>query len=380
MSSEIGENNPQGCGGNEGQERISSAEAAEDAPSRPLEPSPVSLDLQPLPYNDLSDQEKEAFHRFIWTVPQLFRRNVEARPLGLQEEQQQPPSLSFLKSLVKEYPKITRVKKATSKLSFLLEGVAFLYRGQTGTTAESLTDLLKVLIQSNPSACFWEPGPSHSIICIECIVTQAPLILLWLAKKLPCVLVKTYAMLQENGNADRKGLSASFAILEHYFQQKVSTEQALEYFENYPQGLADSFIYIGQDIPVILFIVWKTVYFGFRDEHLKVLKFVASKRPDLLCTGQLSVVLTALCYANKVVGGNDTMKDKSYSLIKILVRACPASILTEGRIYCASLFNAETIQAQTPFDVIQQSNSVLAVLANNISDDLKPFFALTKEC
>ena len=380
--SEISRNNPQRGGGNEGQERISSAAAAEDdAPSRPLiageenEQSPVSLDLQPLPYNDLSDPEKEAYDRFVSTVPHLFRDN-ELEPSVQQQGEQS--SLPFLKNLVTEHPKITRVKKTHTdedEPSFLLLAVTLALGAQAGTAADiSLTDLFKVLIENNPSACFWAPGPSYPI-CIKSIGMRAPLILLWLANTLPSVLRRTYQIHQENGSTD-VGFAASFLILEHYFQQRgvVSAAQVQEYFDKYPQGLGEYYRRDNQQISIIIYIVGRISVLEFRDEHLNVLKFVASKRPDLLCTpdGEFPLLFNAMVLVNKFVERGELLKDRACSLIKILVRECPASVVTEGNI-----INISNPPAKTPFDVIQHPN--FPPLAH-IRDDLKSFFDLTKEC
>ena len=156
MSQMIREENLQaqgGAGGNEeGQENIAAAPAEEeDAPGAPLggegennQPGEVpSLDLQPLPYDSLSDPEKEAFDRLALDMLELS-----------------PPSLPFLKSLVTEYPKITMVKKATHpQTSFLLLAVTCSFHFdplEAGTTDDSsVTDLLKAMIEINPSSpCF----------------------------------------------------------------------------------------------------------------------------------------------------------------------------------------------------------------------------------
>ena len=378
--SEISRNNAQGGGGNEVQERISEAEAAEDTrPSRPLiaggenEPAPVSLDLQPLPYNSLSDQEKEAFDRFVGAVPDLLRGN-ELEP-SVQQQGREQSSLPFLKNLVTEHPKITRVKKTPivgDVPSFLLQAATFILVVQAGTADESSTDLFKVLIENNPSACFWAPGPSYPI-CIKSIVMLAPSILIWLVDTLPCVLERTYELHQTvNGGSDL-GLSASYQILEHYFKQSVSKTQVETYFNKYTQGIAESICYDNQQVPLILSIVWKTIQFQFRDEHLMVLKFLASKRPDLLCTGEVSVVLSALCLLSMAVERGDLIKDQACLFIKTLVCACPASVTTKGKI----LIVDEAEAPRSPFDAIHQPNFPME---EHIRDDLKPFFDLGKKC
>ena len=378
--SDISRNNAQGDGGNEAQEdHVPPLPAAAAAGGRESEASPVSLNMQPLPYSDLSDSEKEAFDRFVLIMLELPRGNEEAQQESSSSVLQS--SLPLLKSLVTEHPKITRVKSIPTNEddpSFLLEAVTDIL-GQPGTTVELLTDLLKVLIESNPSACFWEPGSSHTI-CIKRIVLQAPLILIWLANTFPCVLGRTYQIHQENGSADI-GFAASFQILNLYFIQeertgvpKVKASQVQEYFDKYPQGLGEYYRRDNEQISIIIYIVARIALLESRDEHLNVLKFVASKRPDLLCTtdGEFPVLFNAMNMVNKVVDYGRLMKEQASLLIKILVRACPASIVTEG-----NTINISNPPAMTPFDVIQHSNFLPLA---HIRDDLKPFFDLAKQC
>ena len=372
--SQIHEHNLQGQGGaggnEEGQENVAAAPALGDDAAPPLrdgegenEPGEeVSLDLQPLPYDSLSDPEKEAFDRFY---------NLSMLELSA-------PSFPFLKSLLSEYPKITMVKKAPTtypQISFLLQAATLRFSLQTGTTDDSsVTDLLKVMIEKNPSSLIWATGEEPPyLMSIDTIAMISPLTLLWLANTLPGVFNKAYEFRQTVNDGTDIGsvpspASVCFTFLQqHYFgiPPTVSASQVKDFFDKYPQGLAHSISRddAGGQLTAFEAFLLNTVQFEFRDEDLEVLKFMAHKRPDLLCTGETPVLFNALRLVNLAVAMDGSLKDRACSLIKILVRACPASIVVERTTLNGS---------QTPFGAI--------LTFEYISDELKPFFDLTKEC
>ena len=295
------------------------------------------------------------------------------------EAQRLRAAVSLVRELVTRHPKIAKVRKGSTLTGFLLFHATYMLRHKANPDLEVI-ELVKFLIEKNPSALFWR-GPYY----YDCLrrILDTPLIHLWLAENLPSVLERACQIYQDGRGGDAVlGLSPPKEILNKYFLYKtVSASQLQKYFDKFPQSL-DEHIYNESEstmVPILYFIDRTGIYFGGSDderwdEHFQVLKCMASKRPELLCTGEVSVVLTAMHWANEGVGYHGS-QDKACSLIKILVRACPVSILTEGRYHYRVLNRLRP--PMTPFDLLQSSDSHILPA---IREDLKPFFARTKQC
>ena len=312
--------------------------------------------------HDLNEVEQRAFDRcyqaMLWATP-TKRRYVS----------------SFVRGLVLQYPKIAKVRKDSYHL---LGDVIGMLRGNG---SPEVIDLIKVLLEKNPNAALFWHSDKSDVWCLM-VMIETPLIHLWLAENLPSVLECSCQIYQEDrGGIDVYGLSPSKAILDQYCCDKtVSASQLLQYFDNFPQSL-DQNIYEADEstmVPILYFVrhiyLWGSDDERWDDEHFEVLKCMASKRPELLCTGEVSVVLTAMHWTNDREERHGS-QDKACSLIKILVRACPVSILTEGRYHYRVLNRLRP--PMTPFDLLQSSDSHILPA---IREDLKPFFARTKQC
>ena len=350
--------------------KMSKRKNAEDEDSaRPLvrPPAPlkgeVSLDTPPLSFDhDLNEVEQQAFDSCKSEMRSCSFTIVEV------EAQRLRAAVSLVRELVTRHPKIAKVRKGSTLTGFLLFHATYMLRHKANPDLEVI-ELVKFLIEKNPSALFWR-GPYY----YDCLrrILDTPLIHLWLAENLPSVLERACQIYQDGRGGDAVlGLSPPEEILNKYFLYKtVSASQLLKYFDKFPQSL-DEHIYNESEstmVPILYFIDRTGIYFGGSDdergdEHFQVLKCMASKRPELLCTGEVSVVLTAMHWANEGVGYHGS-QDKACSLIKILVRACPVSILTEGTRYQESA----DILPMTPFDFLP------SIRSRTFRDELNVFF------
>ena len=368
----------------------------------------VSLDTPPLSYkNDLNEVEQQAFDSCEEAMDSCCCLKSALAVSRLQVV------LSYVRGLVLQYPKIAKVRK-TQVLTFgsrlvlrtsLLSYATDILNSYLNPDQSMTMELCHFLIENCPSALFWKTSyENRPILCVQNIIRTRGI--LWLAEHLPSVLERAYEIYDEiyqegRGGFDIDGLSPSLVSLGRYTAElpgsclipiigygkhRMSASQLLQYFDKYPQGLGENIYHseleLGRELkwtltPLLYFIRmnlrWSRGIEDFRDEHFQILKFMASKRPELLCSGEFSVVLTAMHWMNIRAARNGT-HDQPLSFIKILVRACPVSIMTEGRSHADD--EDANRPPTTPFDSLQSNSRI----ANHIRDDLMPFFDRTKEC